>query len=262
MGKVTLNLDGGGFYSDRSSCHGKPSQLVTWDRTLHSQGPTVHVDYAMLQSPLLGPAPHWGWILETPETTHKIASLLPTIGDRFERVFTHSTTLGRLWNGPLCWVPASGIWIHTLRVYSKSRVVSMITSPKDSLDGHVNRLEWARRLRGRVDIFGLNGRLQYKEMGLNDYMFSVAMENARSPGYFTEKILDCFATGTVPIYYGAPDIGDFFNKDGIIELTDGFDPRLLGRERYERMLPAVRDNFERCLQYEIPEDYIVKRYLT
>ena len=110
-------------------------------------------------------------------------------------------------------------------------------------------------------MFGLNGRVPYKEMGLNDYCFSVAMENARSPGYFTEKILDCFATGTVPIYYGAPDIGDFFNPDGIIELTDGLDPSLLDRDRYERMLPAVCDNFERCLQYEIPEDYIAKRYL-
>ncbi len=261
MGQVSLNLDGGGFYADRSSCHGKPSKLVVWDRTLRLKAPTVHVDMAIMRDSLPGPPPHWAWILETPTTTRRLMSALSAIGERFERVFTHSTTLGRLWDGPVFWAPASGIWIHNPRVYPKSRLVSMFTSPKAALRGHQNRLRWAERLAKKVDIFGLNGRVPYKEMGLNDYMFSVAMENARSPGYFTEKILDCFATGTVPIYYGAPDIGDFFNKDGIIELTDDFDPHTLTGSRYQSMLPAVRDNFERCLQYEIPEDYIAKRYL-
>ena len=41
--------------------------------------------------------------------------------------------------------------------------------------------------------------------------------------YFTEKLLDCFATGTIPVYLGAPDIGKVFNIDGIITLSDEFD---------------------------------------
>ena len=54
-------------------------------------------------------------------------------------------------------------------------------------------------------------------------MFSIAIENASYETYFTEKLLDCFATGTIPVYYGAPDIGDYFNKDGIIDLSEEFD---------------------------------------
>ena len=48
-------------------------------------------------------------------------------------------------------------------------------------------------------------------------------ENGQYETYFTEKLLDCFATGTIPVYLGAPDIGNYFNKDGIIDLTDEFE---------------------------------------
>ena len=47
-------------------------------------------------------------------------------------------------------------------------------------------------------------------------MFSIAIENSRNGCYFTEKILDCFTTRTVPIYWGCPDIGDYFDMNVII----------------------------------------------
>jgi predicted nucleic acid-binding Zn ribbon protein len=48
--------------------------------------------------------------------------------------------------------------------------------------------------------------------GLKDYMFSIVVENSIYPKYYTEKITDCFATGTVPIYYGDKSIGEDFNS--------------------------------------------------
>jgi hypothetical protein len=48
------------------------------------------------------------------------------------------------------------------------------------------------------------------------------MENATYSNMFTEKITDCFMTGTIPIYYGISNIGDYFNTDGIIILDDNF----------------------------------------
>lgn len=47
-------------------------------------------------------------------------------------------------------------------------------------------------------------------------MFHVAIENSKNQNYFTEKIIDCFLTKTIPIYWGCPNIGDFFDKRGII----------------------------------------------
>ena len=45
------------------------------------------------------------------------------------------------------------------------------------------------------------------------------MERLRK-NWFTEKLIDCFATGTIPIYWGCPNIEEFFNKDGIIQVNN------------------------------------------
>ena len=69
--------------------------------------------------------------------------------------------------------------------------------------------------------------------------------------------MDCFATGTIPVYYGAPDIGDYFNKDGIIDLSEEFD---VSEEIYYNKMDAIKDNLERTKKMEILEDFIFKNY--
>jgi hypothetical protein len=81
-------------------------------------------------------------------------------------------------------------------------------------------------------------------------MFSVTIENDEYETYWSEKILDCFACGTIPVYHGAPDIGDYFNMDGIILLTDDFKVSDLTPELYYSKMDAIKDNFERTLKYD------------
>ena len=50
------------------------------------------------------------------------------------------------------------------------------------------------------------GTVPSKLEALSRYTFSICFENAALNGYLTEKIFDCFAAGTVPVYQGAPDI--------------------------------------------------------
>ena len=72
-------------------------------------------------------------------------------------------------------------------------------------EGHVTRLDWVDRIGDQVDLYGRGfNEIVDKEEGLCDYRFSVAIENGQYKTYFTEKILDCFATGTIPVYLGAP----------------------------------------------------------
>lgn len=53
------------------------------------------------------------------------------------------------------------------------------------------------------------------------YKFSVAYENLTNvPGYVTEKIFDCFISGCVPIYWGAPNITDYVPKSCFIDRRD------------------------------------------
>jgi hypothetical protein len=75
---------------------------------------------------------------------------------------------------------------------------------------------------GQVDIFGKSvGRpVKHKAEVAKDYRYIVCFENDLYPGYVTEKLLDAYACGTVPIYWG--DLGQdmYFNRDSFFNLKD------------------------------------------
>ena len=53
-----------------------------------------------------------------------------------------------------------------------------------------------------------------------DAQFSLVIENSRQKDYFTEKLCDCLITSTIPIYYGCPNISDYFDTTGWIILEN------------------------------------------
>lgn len=42
-----------------------------------------------------------------------------------------------------------------------------------------------------------------------NYKFAICFENVSYSGHITEKIIDCFVAGVIPIYIGAPDIANY-----------------------------------------------------
>lgn len=52
---------------------------------------------------------------------------------------------------------------------------------------------------------------------LSQYMFCLCFENMSMKGYITEKIFDCFYSGTIPIYLGAPDIEKYIPAEAFID---------------------------------------------
>ena len=179
----------------------------------------------------------------------------------FDAIFTHNKEMLDL-HRKFKYAPLYGSWIPEPKLYEKTKLVSMICSNKVMCAGHQHRLSWAQKLQGSVDFYGRGfNDIESKEEGLSDYMFSVAIENASYESYFTEKVQDCFSTGTIPIYYGAPDIGKFFNPDGIISLTDDFDVSKLTSEMYYDKIDAVKENLEIVRDQLINEDNIYKTYL-
>lgn len=176
----------------------------------------------------------------------------------YKVIFTHDEELLNLDSNLFKFVPACGYWIESPKIHTKLKLLSFITSNKTMCEGHRYRLNWANKLRGKCDIFGRGIKeIEKKEEGLNDYCFSIAIENGKYDTYFTEKILDCFATGTIPIYYGTEKICEHFNKDGIIFLNDSFDPNQLSKNLYESKKTAIEDNFKRVLRYNNVEDWMV-----
>jgi len=260
----TIGLIGGDFQHARSSTLWKAPSFFNWDKGV-VQDRTFYVDQAIIDN-MNVPGIKYGWVVESrviiPNVITEFKKRYKEISQSYKYVFTHYKELYDLADN-FIYLPPHGYWIESPNLYPKTKLVSMISSSKNMGPGHVYRLNWVNKLMGKVDIFGRGIRdMGRKEEALCDYMFSVTIENDQYETYWTEKILDCFVTGTVPVYHGAPDLSKYFNMDGIIILTDDFDPSKLSRELYDSMMPAIEDNFQRALQTYMIEDIIYENYLN
>ena len=165
--------------------------------------------------------------------------------------------------------PYLSSWIHINQqsIYTKSKNISMICSNKNMCQEHDYRLKTKDFLSKKIniDVYGKGFKeIQDKIIGLQNYRFSVAMENDISYGYYSEKILDCFLTGTIPIYYGSQYVYDIFDKNGIIDLKyfieniSTFDYSF----EYDKRIDAIQNNFniaktkDKCFAYGI--DFILQ----
>lgn len=55
---------------------------------------------------------------------------------------------------------------------------------------------------------------------IKDYQFNIACENSSSAGYITEKLIDPLLAGSIPIYWGDPEIKRDFNLQCMINVRD------------------------------------------
>ena len=85
------------------------------------------------------------------------------------------------------------------------------------------RLEFIEELNKykKVDMGGryknnVGGLVRNKTEFLQNYKFSIAMENTNGDGYITEKIIDAFNAGTIPIYYGSYMVDEYINPKAYI----------------------------------------------
>ena len=54
----------------------------------------------------------------------------------------------------------------------------------------------------------------------SQYKFVIAMENKMEPWYITEKIINPIIAGSIPIYWGSPEVFQYINKKRVIYIND------------------------------------------
>ena len=74
-----------------------------------------------------------------------------------------------------------------------------------------NKIDMAGRFHNNV-----GGYVSDKVKFLKKYKFSIAMENSEADGYASEKIIDSFLAGTIPIYYGDYMVDEYINPKSYI----------------------------------------------
>jgi len=89
-----------------------------------------------------------------------------------------------------------------------------------------------------------------------DFQYSIIIENTKEISCFSEKIIDCLITKTIPIYYGCENIADYFNTDGwIILSSDNIVQELyeklalLNDEYYSKYTNIIEENYKKAINY-------------
>ena len=126
-----------------------------------------------------------------------------------------------------------------------------------------------KRFRNYIDAIRGHGYspMEYKLDALRDYRFSITIENTKIDYYFTEKLIDCFLTGTIPIYWGCPSIGKFFDTRGMIIINDISDLTPFLRDsnltqEYLKRMPYIIKNYGLALKYANVDDWMDKHLLS
>lgn len=101
-----------------------------------------------------------------------------------------------------------------------------------------------------------------KVRGLQEYRFSIVIENSLSEGrYFTEKLLDALAVGTIPIYWGTDfavrvfggAVIPFRNVHEALRLVQS-----LKADRYEALRPELLRAQPIARWFASPENFLWK----
>lgn len=181
--------------------------------------------------------------------------------DKFTHVLTYNLRLiSEIPNATFYFFGGSWIYPQDRAVHQKSKSVSIVASAKRMSYGHNLRHDVIEKYGSRLDgIFGRGYKfVDNKIEALKDFRYSVVIENEQSDIWITEKLLDCLATGTIPIFWGTSAIRDYFDEDGILffNTLDEFEKclDLATPEYYQSKLHSVAKNFELCQRFLLPED--------
>jgi len=205
----------------------------------------------LAEPPVIKPAPYQ-WMLKK------------EYREKFDYILSFSEEVVSIDDGKGILLPYGACWIteRNSKIYEKSKMLSIVASNKNYAPGHQLRHQVIKNIDPGWEIHGSGYNFfPHTEEGrlipFKDYRYSVVIENCNLPNYFTDKLIDCFATGTIPIFWGLPNIEEYFNMDGILvfhnqkELEDAL--ANISEEAYNSRMDAIKDNFSRVSKWDSPD---------
>lgn len=144
----------------------------------------------------------------------------------YKHTITHEAPFGA---GITYWLNKTYDELTALSCPVKEKAASFIVSSKHSHRNHFVRNLFNKA--ANIDFFGrgwapskdnesyYKGPLNYdgncKFLGLINYHYTIALENSQQKNYWTEKLADAYLSWCVPIYWGCPNIEDYFPSQSL-----------------------------------------------
>lgn len=247
--KLKVHIRDSNYFSDKYPIRLNPYIDWIWNRTLSNDNLTVFTDCHITEVEHSKSRIKVGWLIEPPNINPFIYNYVANNFKLFDLILVFIDSLLSL-DSRFLFYDHGTAWVHDGQrsLYPKSKKVSAIFSSKNFAEGHKVRKEVVDRFRDSIDIMGWGYKpITDKVEGLKDYMYSISVENCRIASYYTEKIMDCFLTGSVPIYWGCPSIGKLFDISGIIVFNTmdelGAILKNIDEKDYTSRMPAIENNF-------------------
>ena len=219
------------------------------------------------------------FLAEPPEIENLIQpALLAYNQGRINYLITHNEFLLKECKNSVNF-PLAGTWIQNYDFPQKEFAVSTLLGGKRKAPGHLLRFDlWQAEnqiSKIKTNFFTSGNQpppahlynskhpvLGDKKEPLFDSQFSIVIENARRNNWFTEKVIDAFQTKTVPIYWGCPNISQWFDIRGMLmceNLSDLIDAcNNLNCKTYEKMLPYVEQNYLKSMNFVSTTERLIK----
>jgi len=268
---ITVNLFDNTFRHDVCSTAGKVPRYFSYVRDqMDFDGITLFVDGYVNRPEARQVRSRYkvGWLHEPPCLHPEDYEGNPT--DVFDFILTYYAPL--LERPGYRFAPYGGVWLPRVEwgLRPKTKLCSFLIGTKTATEGHRLRQEVAGVLGDSVDYFGARGTpTEYgwrcKRDVLADYAFSIIIETCKLDGEFTEILLDALAVGTVPIFWGADDIGKFFDTRGMLRFDKADEApaivKALDFKLYRSLLPYAAANLRTVSEYEVTEDWLYTHVL-
>ena len=133
---------------------------------------------------------------------------------------------------------------------AKENKIVWVTSNQRTSKGHNIRMDFLERIKclPAVELYGRGIQpIEDKWSVLQNSKYAIAYENFQNDYYWTEKIIDCYLSFSMPIYVGCRAIENFFPKNSFIQLDpldkhiDLFFRELLTSKKWEANLDAIAE---------------------
>jgi len=135
--------------------------------------------------------------------------------------------------------------IQKISFNGKTAEISTVCSSKRQKHTiHNARYEFTQQLKQQLpelEIFGHGVRfIEHKYQALDRYRYHLAIENHIATHHWTEKLADPFLSKAIPIYYGCPNLGDYFPADSYLAIDI---------KKPDEALSAIKDLISNSAQY-------------
>jgi hypothetical protein len=244
-----------------------PPKNIEWEyRHMNYDGVTVFTDSMIFDQVVdeVKSRIKIAWLMEPPAIHPWSYENIINFEDKFDYILTFDETLLKRNPKYIKYIVGqTRVPDDIANFYPKSKHISLIASNKSMSHGHRYRYEVANSVASKynIDLWGYAyKRFEDKIEPLKDYQFSIAITNSKINNYFTEILLDCFRLGTIPIFWGCPNIDEYFDVRGmeIFNTIEELDNILQNLKPYEEYIEFAKTNFELCKQYIHTDDYIAE----